>query len=267
MYFTEFNIAAIIVIASLAVYCYIKYGYSFWKRQGIPYLEPTFLFGNIKPLLFRKICFGEMMANLHFQLKEKGVKFGGIFSLTVPSLMIIDPDLVKEIFIKNFSSFCDRGLYYNEEVDPLSAHIAAISNPKWQFLRFKFSPTFTPAKIKMVCPIFEDCGMDMVAVVETFAENNIPLDARDIMSRYTTDIIGNSTFKVMQSFARSPVVFRCFIKILLFTLLWMSLSTHKKSMKKIPSYKNIICNGKFFYLSNYLSDIETKLRASFTIIR
>lgn len=130
------------------------------------------------------------MATLHKEIKHRGLKFAGFYALTSPSLMVTDPDLIKDMFIKNFSSFNERGFYYNEDTDPLSAHLVALRNPQWHLLRQKFSPTFTAAKLKMIHPLVVGCAEELASVVGQFAENSSPMDAKSVFSSYTIDVIG-----------------------------------------------------------------------------
>lgn len=50
----------------------------------------------------------------------------GLFYFTKPTLLLIDPELVKSILVTNFEIFPDRVLYYNKEDDPISAHLLAL---------------------------------------------------------------------------------------------------------------------------------------------
>lgn len=37
----------LLAIISFLSYVYVKWRYAYWKRMGVPYPEPIFLFGNI----------------------------------------------------------------------------------------------------------------------------------------------------------------------------------------------------------------------------
>lgn len=44
----------------------------------------------------------------------------GTFTFIKPTLMVLDLELVKNILIRDFSTFQDRGFFYNKEDDPIS---------------------------------------------------------------------------------------------------------------------------------------------------
>jgi cytochrome P450 family 6 len=57
---------------------------------------------------------------IYKQFKGKA-KVAGIYFFLEPSILPIDPELFKNIFVRDFSSFHDRGFYYNKEDEPTSA--------------------------------------------------------------------------------------------------------------------------------------------------
>jgi hypothetical protein len=44
----------------------------------------------------------------YFELKRGGLGYGGIFEFTTPSIMITDPDLIREVTVKSFDHFAER---------------------------------------------------------------------------------------------------------------------------------------------------------------
>lgn len=74
--------------------------------------------------------------------------------------------------------------------DPISAHLFSIEDNKWKNQRTKLAPTFTSGKIKMMFPIVAHCSGTLAKILKPFAEQEMPLDIRDLAARYTIDVIG-----------------------------------------------------------------------------
>lgn len=105
---TSSDIIAFLSIGFLAAYFYVKQAYSYWKRMGVKYVEPTFPFGNFAPAIFQKRLGGELIADVYNSSDEP---FIGMFGVLRPLLVIRDPKLLRSIFIKDFQYFIDRGIY------------------------------------------------------------------------------------------------------------------------------------------------------------
>jgi cytochrome P450 family 6 len=112
------------------------------------------------------------------KFKHQGPAFGCFASVT-PSLIPTDPELLKEILVRNFESFHDRGFPYNKEVDPLSSHLFFMNGQEWKDLRAKLSPTFTSGRMKMMFPIVEKIGDRMVEYLKTFAVTNESFEVKN----------------------------------------------------------------------------------------
>lgn len=111
--------------------------------MGLEYLEPELIYGNTKEFLTRSLSFGDQFVKLYNQLKSRGLKHGGVFLMQRPTYMPIDLDIVKNILQRDFSYFVNHGMFFNEEVDPLTGHLFNLEDEKWRKLRAKLTPTFT----------------------------------------------------------------------------------------------------------------------------
>nr|CAH7754536.1 unnamed protein product [Callosobruchus chinensis] len=105
------------ILSGLAVafYLYVKWSHSYWRRKGVNYLEPEFLYGNSKKIIKREISFGDRFAEIYTEMKSKGWKFGGTYILIRPSFLPIDLELIKCILQRDFPHFMNHGFYVNEE--------------------------------------------------------------------------------------------------------------------------------------------------------
>lgn len=85
----------------------------------------------------------------------------------------------------------------DEENDPLSGHLFSLKGDKWKNLRTNLSPLFSPGKLKKMFPTFLDCAMNLQSHVEKCArsDKNV-IEIRDLMARYTTDIIASVAFGI-----------------------------------------------------------------------
>lgn len=192
--FLEIVIFAATFIALL--FLYFRSKFSHWKRLGVPYVKPSIPFGNMQG---RK---KERHSTLHYMkfyndLKSQGsLGFGGIYFFTKPVVLPTSLNFLRDIFVKEFQCFHDRGIYYNEKDDPLSSSLSTIEGLKWKVLREKLTPTFTSGKMKMMFPIMVDVADRLKIVLEKMLEANNEIEIKIILARFTADIIGNCAFGI-----------------------------------------------------------------------
>jgi len=98
-----FEILCGIAVVIFALYYYLTS--NFWKSHGVRGPRPTF--GNFKDIIFGKISIAEFSTKVYNAYKNE--KMIGIFVGTTPILIVKDLDLIKNILIKDFSSFASRG--------------------------------------------------------------------------------------------------------------------------------------------------------------
>ncbi|GJQ84315.1 Cyp6a9 [Trypoxylus dichotomus] len=169
--------------------------YNYWKNKNVYSFNTIFPWGNSYDLFQMKHSFSETYAQMYFQIKAARQKEGGFFFLMTPQYIPIDLKIIKTILSKDFHHFTDRGVYYNEKDDPLSAHLFTMEGNRWKALRSKLSPTFTTNKMKNMFPIMLDVAMEMKNALNE-RDANKAIEIKDILVRYTTDIIGTCAFGI-----------------------------------------------------------------------
>lgn len=190
--------AAVATVACLiaAVYYFSVSAFGKWEKLGVPYVRPVVpLFGN-----FLKVAFGiehpvELYRTAYRQLA--GHKYGGLFQMRTPYLMIRDPELINNVLIKDFAYFTDRGIYSDFTVNPLSNQLFFMKNPQWRIIRNKLSPAFTSGKIKSMYEQIRECGDRLMRIVDKRLSagcGNGEMEVRGLLGNYSTDVIGACAF-------------------------------------------------------------------------
>jgi cytochrome P450 family 6 len=91
----------------------------------------------------------------------------GIFSFDKPSLLILDPELMKNILAKDFQNFMDRTMSFEEKIDPITANsLFVLKGQIWRHLRTNLTPVFTSRKMKMMFYLVEFCGKELADCLE-----------------------------------------------------------------------------------------------------
>lgn len=147
-----------IVVSSVAIYyLYSKWTFTYWKRRGVSYIEPEFLWGSVKKMFKGELAIADQFQQIYQELKSRGLCGGGIYISNRPVFIPVDMDVIKSIFQKDFKHFVNHGLYCNEKDDPLQAHLSNLENERWRTLRAKLSSTFTSGNCYSLSHRFNFC--------------------------------------------------------------------------------------------------------------
>ncbi|XP_031330486.1 probable cytochrome P450 6a14 [Photinus pyralis] len=215
------DLLTLVVAGLIFVYAYFKWTFTYWARKGLPHLKPSFPSGTMQNPVWPKISLGETLMHQYRECKEKGLKHIGLFTFSRPNYMPIDLQYVKNILSSDFNYFVDRGVYYNEKVDPLSAHLFSLEGQKWKNLRSRLTPTFSSGKMKMMFRLVMECGKHMTSAMEEVARKQIPIETKDWLGRFGTDVIGTCAFGIdCNSFQEPNSAFRTYGKRALCPTKW-----------------------------------------------
>ncbi|KAH8344192.1 hypothetical protein KR084_007750 [Drosophila pseudotakahashii] len=183
------------------LYVYLKWTFSYWDRKGFPSTAKSIPFGAMESVAKGKRSFGLAIYDIYKSTKEPVI---GLYLTLRPALLIRDAQISRDIVTKDFASFHDRGVYVDEDNDPMSAGLFQMEGASWKNLRTKLTPSFTSGKLKAMFETSNVIGDKLVATIK----NDIPqggnkeVDIKKLMATYAIDIIGTTIFGLnVDSFA------------------------------------------------------------------
>ncbi|OAD56721.1 Cytochrome P450 6a2 [Eufriesea mexicana] len=183
-----------IIALFVALYYYFTATFDYWKVRGVPGPRPLPVFGNIKDVMFLRTSLCHYLKNLYEEYKNEPMV--GIFTRRTPILVIQDPDLIKDVLIKDFFKFADRGIPVHERTEPLSPHLFNLEAERWRPLRTRLSPVFTTNKLKDMFPLILECAKHLEVYLDKVVARGEPIECRELTAKYTTDVIGSCAFGI-----------------------------------------------------------------------
>ncbi|XP_043283211.1 cytochrome P450 9e2-like [Venturia canescens] len=168
----------------------------YWRLREIPYVDVYPVIGMFGPLFFRRKSLVEL-ADYYYHLCP-GSKYYGMMDFNEPTLMIKDPEILKEITVKSFDYFLNHRSFVEPEFDPLlSKNIFSLKDDRWREMRSTLSPAFTASKMKFMFQLVCQCSLDFIQYIKKHPEMTMEdLDLKDVYTRYTNDVIATAAFGV-----------------------------------------------------------------------
>lgn len=132
----------------------------------------------------------------HFVLN---FRFFGLFDSGKPLLVIRDPELIKQITVKDFEHFLDHR-DINVDIGPLfGKSLFMLRGQRWRDMRATLSPAFTGSKMRQMFQLVADCSNQSTRILLERAKSTPELkstDLKDMFTRFTTDVIATSAFGI-----------------------------------------------------------------------
>ncbi|CAD1474802.1 unnamed protein product, partial [Heterotrigona itama] len=192
-----FEILCGVVALFLAFYYYSVSAFDFWKSRGVRGPKPVFFFGNTIDVMFARIPIAYYIKSLYEEYKNEPMV--GLYMRRSPVLILKDPELIKDVMIKDFVKFSDRGFTVHERTEPLSLHLFNLEPKRWRPLRSKLTPMFTSGKLKDMFGLILECADHFEKYLDKLTAMDEPADFREVTAKYTTDVIGSCAFGIEMS--------------------------------------------------------------------
>ncbi|CAE1295567.1 Cytochrome P450 3A12,Cytochrome P450 3A4,Cytochrome P450 3A40,Cytochrome P450 3A11,Cytochrome P450 3A27,Lithocholate 6-beta-hydroxylase,Cytochrome P450 3A7,Cytochrome P450 3A19,Cytochrome P450 3A21,Cytochrome P450 3A13,Thromboxane-A synthase [Acanthosepion pharaonis] len=173
----------------ITLYFYGRRTFGFFIEYGIKGPKPIAYFGNLLEISQRGLY------NIFFDWKKKyGDRYGIFFGLQ-PSLIISDPEIIKDVMVKNFSNFTNRPIPF--KIDEYSANMLLMAkDDHWKYLRTVLAPFYSSKRMREIVPLIEDVLKTFEKNLNKIADSKEATDVTILFSGYTMDVIASTGFGI-----------------------------------------------------------------------
>lgn len=164
---------------------------AYFERRNLKYYSPTSLM-NIFFNRFTPIDFSGALYN-----GVPNEPLYGTFNFKIPQYIIRDPELIKQISVKDFDHFQDHRGFTDAKADKFWGNtLFFLKGEKWRQMRATLSPAFTGSKMRQMFELVAECVDEVVNHFLKRIENGekVSVEMKDFFSRYTNDVIASCAF-------------------------------------------------------------------------
>ncbi|KAE8749572.1 Cytochrome P450 CYP6 [Frankliniella occidentalis] len=195
-------------LAALALglaYAALRARYAYWKRRGVTAPECTAPFGNYADAILGRAGMGDVMFDVYQKYRDQ--RYVGTHFLGTPLLQLHDPEIIRQVFVREFQDFNGRAMYSEPDKDMISGQLFMLSGQPWRNLRVKLSPTFTTGKLRLMFSTFKKCGDQLrehIASQVRADGGRTHIDVKELLARFGTDIITSVAFGIDTNTLANP---------------------------------------------------------------
>lgn len=178
-----------ILAATICVllYLYASRDRNYWKKQNVTSEAFALIFGPTLKLMFQPI---------HLLDTTRYNKYGrlfGTFETGKRVLFVAEPELVKQVLVKDFPSLPNRRSF--KFFDPMLDNMMSIAPvDRWRKIRPASSPAFSTGKLRKMNALIEDCAAITSEHLKKAAANEEDIDVKQFFGNYAVDVIARCAF-------------------------------------------------------------------------
>jgi cytochrome P450 len=182
-------IVAVVAIGIVILLKYLARNDDYWKQRGVPYIPRM----NIFKLL--KVIFEAPLHELQMKFYKKftKTKYWGGYEMSTPVLAVADPDLLRDILVKDFHIFPHRrDITLGDKIT--DNMVSILKGEDWKRVRTTITPAFTSKRMRQMSSIINDCSMSVVKSCEKHFMQKQPIECKSLFGAYTMDVIASAAF-------------------------------------------------------------------------
>ncbi|KAK9885356.1 hypothetical protein WA026_010852 [Henosepilachna vigintioctopunctata] len=185
----------VLIVFIMAYHLYtIKY-FKYWERKGVKQKSTYPPFGDAADTLIKGYPFSEAVMRIYNRFPNS--RYTGFYQFSIAVLMLRDPDLIKQMYVKDYEHFLDHTQILSTDIDPMwNKNLFSLKGQKWKEMRSTLSPSFTSSKIRQMFVLMDKCAEYFMSNMTQTCEDLMEMDLKDVFTRYANDIIATTAFGI-----------------------------------------------------------------------
>ncbi|KAF5291535.1 hypothetical protein FQR65_LT01848 [Abscondita terminalis] len=164
------------------------YVFGYWHQKDIKSEQHYPIFGNLAPLVFKRVSLWELFKKWYTICPEK--KYIGVYVFSTPKLVLRDLEVIKRIALKDFDVFADRTLKGHNQ------NLSNLKGQSWMNVRSTINPAFSNGNAEFMIPLISESAERVVEHLLVRHKNIANVEISDISGRYASDSILQAIFGI-----------------------------------------------------------------------
>jgi len=190
-----FEIFALFAIIGYLLYRYSVANHHVLAERGVPHEKPLPFLGNNLPMFTKKLTIIKQTLNQYQRTKQH--KVYGYYSFRDPIFFLNDPHAIREICVKESSSFINhQGMVRAKSDRIFISMLTSMRDQRWRDMRNTLTPIFTGAKMRAMFPLMLDCFDEALCDLrrKVHGSGSIDIELKDTFSKLSNDLIATTAF-------------------------------------------------------------------------
>lgn len=195
---TGITLLLFFALASIALYKCVLQTWNFFGKQKVKCARGIPFIGAHWRSVFHLCTLNDDWIRIYKQYPNE--RFIGLFGLFGrPTYLIRDPELIKQISIKDFEYFTNHLMDVHEDSDVLMCRtLFNMRDQRWKDMRATLSPTFTGSKMKLMFRLITDETKRLLDYLNNEMRDGRAkeYELRNLFGRVSSDTIASVSFGI-----------------------------------------------------------------------
>ncbi|XP_071508824.1 cytochrome P450 3A6-like [Diadema antillarum] len=176
----------LLLAAVILYFVYDTWCHTYWRRKGVVSESAWPVIGCMRE-------FSKGIPQVFTNMGKRHGKVYGFYSFYDPVLVITEPDMLRDIMVKNFGNFHSRVRFPLTNKEFIEG-VGTLEGERWKEVRNLLTPTFSGSKMKLMSSLVNDSADNLLKNIGKEQNDKGYMECRKLFGAFVMDTIGSCAF-------------------------------------------------------------------------